>query len=290
MLFNLGGSSSGQTLIVTAPVGVEVKVFKDNKMRTGTVDDTGTAVFRCLTDGEWTINITDGTKTSTRKVTIAEKHKITMAFFTATINVTYPAGSTCTCSDGITTLTAADTTGNFSFMVPNEGEWTISCTNGTESTSDKVTITGDNQTRSVTLEYYLRLYSPGNQHESTTGGWVGFSNYSFTSNGIELGSASSDSRWAIGTKNSIDLTNYKTLVVVMNVSTMTEYVKFGLAYSEVVYEDPSNTYTETVTTITGKPAGVQTFELDVSKITTGNWLTINGKNVKGTITDIYCMK
>ena len=45
--------------------------------------------------------------------------------FTATINVTYPAGSTCTATDGKTTLTAPDTNGTWACVVPNAGTWTV---------------------------------------------------------------------------------------------------------------------------------------------------------------------
>ena len=48
-----------------------------------------------------------------------------VALFAATINVTYPAGSTCTATDGVTTLTAPDTSGTWACVVPNAGTWTV---------------------------------------------------------------------------------------------------------------------------------------------------------------------
>ena len=48
-----------------------------------------------------------------------------VAFFSATIHVTYPAGSTCTATDGTTTLTAPDTSGTWDCVVPNAGTWTL---------------------------------------------------------------------------------------------------------------------------------------------------------------------
>lgn len=51
----------------------------------------------------------------------------------AAISVTYPIGSVCTCSNGSKTLKAKDTSGSFLFLVPSGGEWTVSCTDGTDT-------------------------------------------------------------------------------------------------------------------------------------------------------------
>lgn len=42
----------------------------------------------------------------------------------AVIGVTYPSGSTCTCTNGAKTLTAKDTTGRARFVIPSAGTWT----------------------------------------------------------------------------------------------------------------------------------------------------------------------
>ena len=63
--------------------------------------------------------------------------------FMATINVTYPAGSTCSATDGTTTLTAPDTSGSWACVVPNTGTWTVTCTDGTSTATTSVSITED---------------------------------------------------------------------------------------------------------------------------------------------------
>ena len=73
--------------------------------------------------------------------------------FAATITVTYPSGSTCTCSDGTTTLTAADTSGSYTFTVPNAGTWTVTCTDGSNTATESVSITKDGQSNTVSLAY-----------------------------------------------------------------------------------------------------------------------------------------
>lgn len=148
-----GGGGVGAVLTVTAPSGVTVSVSKDGKTKTKTANADGLAVFKGLATGTWTLTITDGVQTSTKPVVITADYDTVIAFFSATINITYPSGSTCTCSDGSTTLTAPDTSGTWACVVPNTGTWTVSCTNGTESKSETVEITADGQSENVVLEY-----------------------------------------------------------------------------------------------------------------------------------------
>lgn len=60
--------------------------------------------------------------------------------FMATIETTYPAGATCTCSNGSITLTAPDTSGSHTFTVPSAGEWTVKAVLGGETASEKITV------------------------------------------------------------------------------------------------------------------------------------------------------
>lgn len=71
----------------------------------------------------------------------------------AVISVTYPAGSTCTCTKGSTTLRAVGTSGLYNFLVPESGSWTVSCTNGTDSDSKTVSITAQYEIVDVELSY-----------------------------------------------------------------------------------------------------------------------------------------
>lgn len=59
----------------------------------------------------------------------------------AVIGVTYPAGSVCTCSDGIKTLKLKDTGGQDFFLIPYAGMWTVTCTDGENKKSESVEIT-----------------------------------------------------------------------------------------------------------------------------------------------------
>lgn len=89
----------------------------------------------------------------------------------AVISVTYPAGSVCTCTKGTKSYKAKNTSGLALFAVPEVGDWTVSCTDGTKTASKTVSITTDGQNETVVLTYALYLYDAGNECTSITGGW-----------------------------------------------------------------------------------------------------------------------
>ena len=76
----------------------------------------------------------------------------------AVISVTYPSGSTCTCTKGNVTLTAEDTGGKYNFLVSDFGSWTISCNDGSESASKTIIISQYAQVEEAQLKY---LPTPG---------------------------------------------------------------------------------------------------------------------------------
>ena len=153
---NLG--VGGSNLYVNAPSGVTVTATKGETTYTRTADSDGLAIFESLAVGTWTVQITDGVDTSTREVVVKPDYSVTMAFFEATINITYPAGSTCTCTDGATTMTAPSTSGTWACIVPNAGTWTVSCTDNVQSDSQRVNITTEGQSQTIRLNYAVTDY------------------------------------------------------------------------------------------------------------------------------------
>ena len=213
-----GGGGVGAVLSVTAPAGVTVSVSKDGKTKTKTANSEGLAVFTGLETGTWTLTITDGSQTSTKTVSVTADYSTVIAFFSATINITYPAGSTCTCSDGSTTLAAPDTSGTWACVVPNAGTWTVSCTDGSKSKSADVSIAADGQRKSVTLTYSLVIFdgTNGGDNTSVTGGWVrnpstSGSTLNVSDTSVEFMSNSPGTSRRCSTVNAIDFTEYKTL-------------------------------------------------------------------------------
>ena len=168
-LYGFGGGSggTGAALTVTAPAGATVTVSKDGKSKTKVADTDGVAVFKGLSSGDWLLSITDGTQTAQKTVTITADYTTAITFFAATIHITYPAGSTCTATDGTTTLTAPDTSGTWDCVVPNAGTWTVSLDSGLSETID-VTTSGE----TYTIDRWY-LYNQGDEHEAITGGWTG---------------------------------------------------------------------------------------------------------------------
>lgn len=102
--------------------------------------------------------------------------------FSATINVTYPAGSICTATDGVTTIAAPDTSGTWACVVPNAGTWTVKVktTDGEKEKTSDVVITNSGQIESITIVYQQILYYQGDEYTDITGGWIG----STTPNGV----------------------------------------------------------------------------------------------------------
>ena len=91
----------------------------------------------------------------------------------ASIVVTYPAGSTLTCTLGSKVLTAKDTSGKWVFGLPSIGNWVIKATSGSKSKSKTVSITAEGQVKNVTLMFEAILWEAGaDQNTSMTGGFA----------------------------------------------------------------------------------------------------------------------
>lgn len=211
---NTGGGTGG-TLTVTAPANVTVTVSKDGKTKTKNSGTSGVVVFKGLATGTWTVTITSDGKTAQKNVVVTTDYSTVIAFFAATINITYPAGSTCTCSDGTTTLSAPDTSGTWACIVPNAGTWTVTSTSGTETDSKTVTITTDGQSTSVELSYALFLFKPNAPSDIIAGEWEMPGNSTVTAEAEltvkSVNNYNGDRTISAHTKGQIDLTEYSTL-------------------------------------------------------------------------------
>ena len=152
----------------------------------------------------------------------------------AVIGVTYPSGSTCTCTNGSKTLTAKNTSGKAIFVIPSAGTWTVKAVSGSKSTSKTVSITAEGQVETVTLAFEMILFD-GGDNTSVTGGWA----YTITNSGYGSADVRGDNLtvgttlyWLPGrgwngggtdqanrdgyahTKKKIDVTKYNTITAV----------------------------------------------------------------------------
>lgn len=156
MIFNLlDADRFAAWIVVKVDSGSTVVATLNSCILTATASN-GQAMFRVPRAGNWTIKGTLGSNSDTATVSITErrqKKSVTLSYFTATIAVTWPSGSTCTAKCGGTTLTAPDTSGSYTFTVHAAGSWVISCSGGGNSASSTVSITASGQGKSVTLAY-----------------------------------------------------------------------------------------------------------------------------------------
>lgn len=203
MIFNMvgggvGGAGGGATLVVSSPTNVSITVSKDDKSYTKNSGSLGSTTFKGLATGTWTIVATGNGQTVTRTIEITADYAITIAFFSASINITYPANSTCvvTNSNGQTVASDTNTTSSTKTWIATVSAIdtytvTATATDGSEkSKSQSVEITTQGQSISVTLSYELELLS------STSG----------------LADGYSVSGTAV--RPAIDVTNYSTLTIV----------------------------------------------------------------------------
>lgn len=226
------GGGSGCTLTVTGVANDTATLTKGSKTYTKTFDSSGKAIFKGLSGGTWTAGMSNGTESTSRNVNIVADYAVTLSYFSATIAVTWPAGSTCTCENGSTVLTAPDTSGSYTFTVPNTGTWTVSCTDGTQTASTTATVSAEGEAVNVKLAYDLRLFDNGDECTDTTGGWTntGYTYDTLLTTPPEISDGriqlygKAGGNTGIGTTQSIDLTGYSKLVIDRDViSTLSSY-------------------------------------------------------------------
>lgn len=209
------GGGAGGNLKVIALAGVAVTVTNGSKVKQKVADAAGVAMFTGLETGAWTVTLPADVSPPTRTVDIDVDYVVVIAYFSATINITYPAGSTCTCSDGTTTLSAPDTSGTWACIVPNAGTWTVTSTSGKETDSKSVTITTDGQSTSVELSYALFLFKPNAPSDIIAGEWEMPANSTVTAKAEltvkSVNNFNGNRIISARTKGQIDLTEYSTL-------------------------------------------------------------------------------
>lgn len=286
MIFNMvgGGGGSGATLVVSSPANVSVTVSKDDKSYTKNSGSLGSATFKGLATGTWTVVISGNGQTATRTIEITADYAITIVFFSATINITYPANSNCVVANSGGQTVASDTnTGTsaktWTATVNAKGTYTITATatDGSGKTkSATVSITADGQVKTVTLTYELVLFNNGvvsgyawdSSNFDSSYGDAKVSNgliylYGYTwDNNISL-----QSGWGeIGISSAIGLSDYSTLKVRLNKIDSAE----GTAKIQVgTTALGDNTATKKVTLTAGT-----TTSLDISSITGSKYISL----------------
>ena len=218
MIFNMvgGGGGSGATLVVSSPANVSVTVSKGDKSYTKNSGSLGSSTFKGLATGTWTVTISGNGQTATKTIGITADYAITIAFFSATINITYPANSNCVVTNSGGQTVASDTntgssTKTWTATVGATGTYTVTATatdGSGKAKSTTVSITADGQSKHVTLTYELVLFDNGTVSGYT---WYGLNNNGTTlSLSVSNSSGYGDSASGGGVET-IDMRDYATL-------------------------------------------------------------------------------
>ena len=221
MIFNMvgGGGGSGATLVVSSPANVSVTVSKDDKSYTKNSGSLGSSTFKGLATGTWTVTISGNGQTATKTIVITADYAITIAFFSATINITYPANSNCVVTNSSGQTVASDTntgssTKTWTAAVNATGTYTVTATatdGSGKSKSTTVSITTDGQSESVTLSYLIYYYNSGDQCTAVTGGWDFSGDGALTKSTDHMQYKSSYLEAYLSTANKVDLTQISSI-------------------------------------------------------------------------------
>lgn len=294
MIFNMvgGGGGSGATLVVSSPANVSVTVSKDDKSYTKNSGSLGSATFKGLATGTWTVVISGNGQTATKTIEITADYAITLAFFSATINITYPANSNCVVANSGGQTVASDTnTGTsaktWTATVGATGTYTVTATatDGSGKTkSATVSITADGQSASVTLTYELVLFNNGvvsGYAWDSSNNESGYGTARVSDGLIHLGGTTWDDGlvfrpgWGeIGISSAIGLSDYSTLKVRLkkiDSANGTAEIQVGTT----VLGD--NIATKKVTLTAGT-----TTSLDISSITGSKYISLYARSDTGT--------
>lgn len=202
----------------------------------------------------------------------------------AAIGVTYPSGSTVTCTNGSKTLKAKDTSGKALLAIPSAGTWTVKAVKGSKSKSKAVSITAEGQVATVTLTFETILFDNGvigdikwnaskvddaTYCTNTISDVIHLSGVVYDNGSVLV--APSATR---GISSAIDLSNYtKVKVRVKQVLSNTGTAKINVGTSSL----GDQTATANITLTAG-----QTSSLDISSVTGSKYISIYVRPTGGT--------
>ena len=213
---------------------------------------------------------------------------ITVAAVYAVIGVTYPSGSTVTCTNGSKTLTAKDTTGKAMFVIPYAGTWTVKAVKGSKSKSTAVKITTQGQFKTVTLAYERYIFKKGQ------GAIVPLSVDKEVNGQATIGtdkitlSKSNNSSCGVGvyTTSKQDLSQYTTLYADVEMTSQIDTLECYLCVKSTAGRLYNNGMgTANILAYTSVHLGSSRFSVDISSVNNG--YIVFGDFKYGTITNIW---
>ena len=199
----------------------------------------GDVIERKIQTGIWEIKISNEEQTTIQTVNVTADINIPVNYFSATITVTYPAKSQCTCTQGNIVFT--DTNDGTSektvtFTVPNGGAWdVIAIAESGQSSSKKIEDVNDGDAiDNVKLAYEVVIYNGGLLAEYT-GGWTSYISVDNNVLGMRFDNTSTTfPTYVNGTSaQKIKLADFSALKITVSSITNNGYVKF-FAHTEIV--------------------------------------------------------
>lgn len=167
-----GGSKIKVTTAEATLYGQTVTLSDGVTTLSGTFSNSGEYTFEGVElTGNLTISSTDGNDRATRTLTVQyySSYTVALAFFEATVTVTFPytEGASCSISDGVTTIAA--TGSPMAFSIPNAGTWTATVTlDGATLPTQSAIITTDGQTEALTFSVGTINLTYDNDFRGTT--------------------------------------------------------------------------------------------------------------------------
>lgn len=168
--FNVGGAQGGggggmyPQLIVTGPTSGSTVKATCGSESVELTENSGVWTGDLTSFGEWTIVATNNSSSATTKITVdqVKQYNVSLSYFSATIKITAPSGSTVTVKDssGNVVNTHSGTGSAVAVKVSAAGTYYASATDGTYTTADHdAVITADGQTVEITLGFSLEDYT-----------------------------------------------------------------------------------------------------------------------------------
>lgn len=267
---------SGATLVVTGVAGDTCTITNGTKTYTKTFGTDKKATFKGLATGTWTVKMTNGSKTSTRTITITADYALTIAYFSATIKVTYPAKSKAVIKNSSGTQIAWDENSGTSAKTWNAtvgatGTYTVVVTatdssGKTKSTTVSITTNGQNVSATLAYDYIIFSNATGLNPIYSDGGGAP----------VEIGTDSSGKKTLTFTadgysrmsylKPAIDLTNYATLKISGYADGSDTYLAF---WSKIPQEYDPSIVAKVVLSNGSSPSS---YTIDVSKLSGSYYL------------------
>ena len=307
MIYVLSGGQTGAILTVTSSGAGTITVSNTSlgKSYSKSVTAGGSAVFKGLATGTWTVQLSNGTQTSTKTITITSDYSTSIAYFSATISITYPATSTCvvTNSDGQTVASDTNTgssTKTWTATVSATGTYTVTATatdGSGKSKSTTVSITADGQVESVELSYRLYLYKNGDKCTDVGGNWSLKRGYTdgvsvtYNTDYVQLNVAAKTSEYmgnGFWYKN-LDITNYSKLCAIVTYNTVDNSGNLFIAVCNSATDTPVSSNVARKDIGANDVSATVPFELDISSITGSKYIGI-GTHMAGTGSGIAKIK